>query len=195
MITTWSTKSDLTDSLLTTGAHSIDIFLRSPWNLCGSVLPLEIWSHQRIRSAMLSSSLQLMQRMVSNLVARIADSTFSAHGYGCVEAWTLPVCGPSCSVVVFQRAARSTRGESFAFIQVGCRRSVGYCDQGPVIPDTTLADFVPMNMFSLNGRTCVPHDYPEVHDAFHVRDIQRARHVSVGPGWFLRMLRDAQRDS
>ena len=50
---------------------------------------------------------------------------FSAHGYGCVGAWTLPVCGPSCSVVVFQRAARSTRNESFAFVQVECRRSVG----------------------------------------------------------------------
>ena len=75
---------------------------------------------------MLSSSLQLMQRMASNLVARIADSTFSAHGYGCVGAWTLPVCGPSCSVVVFQRAARSTRESG-----------------------STLADFVPMNVFSL----------------------------------------------
>ena len=87
-----------------------------------------VWISSSLGGLVASEDPFLTMRGVSDVVfqltTRAADGVelvgphrwfhFSAHGYGCVGAWTLPVCGPSCSVVVFQRAARSTRGESFA---------------------------------------------------------------------------------
>ena len=111
-------KNNFTDSLFTTSSYSIVTIPRSPWNLCGSVLFLEVWLHQRIRfftmleSAMLSSNREIFQRMVSDLdspakysivhdfvmiwddLEKIGHHTFS------YEFWVVPEEHP----IVFTRA-------------------------------------------------------------------------------------------